>query len=705
VTTFDMQAPQPARKASRFEDLDRVDVRGLLGAIASRYKLIAGLAVGLALFMYVATSLLAPTYKSFSKVMLDPRQVRVMSSDEVVSNLSLSDPVIQSEISVMRSNILIERLIRDLGIEKLETHFWGQPLYDVAEEKRIKDLTWAIRKDLTVGREPQSYVFVISFSGGEPGIVQEIANGVADTYISLMVENRRDSARQATTWIQDQVNDARAAMNRAEEELAGYRAASLDREGGTYETSTQQLGNLTSQLVVARSERVTAEAQYDQLKRLLETQGSDALAKAVTSPLLEKLNEDKLTLQRQDDQWAQSFGPDHPQRKRLRDEIGRVDADLQREAERIIELRRNDLEVARLREQSLADGIQSLEDQLNDMSANNIGLRQLEREAMAARENYEALLSRLSAASGQESLQRPEARVIERATYSDVPAAPRPKLLAAFGLVLGLTAGIVAALFLEMTRSTFRTRREVEAETGLSVLASLPLQPQANLRELVRGLRINSNTMLGEKLRQLRTMLSMREKGVEARVVMVTSSHPGEGKSTTAMGLAQMAALAGKSVIVVDGDLRRSRLAETFGWDVEYDFADFILETADLPETIHLDSDMGVHFLAAGTPCQEAADDLSEDWLRPLMAELKRCYDLVIIDTPPLVNVADGLVFGAVAESIIYVVRWDDTRRTAVRDGLDALSEVGLRPTGIVLNQVDPKAAEKIYGDSYAAYA
>lgn len=704
MTTFDMQTAVPPRRAVRLDDVDRVDVRGLLGAIVGRWKLISVLAIGLAALLYFVTGFMPSVYSAHSKVMLDPREVRVMSQEEVVSNLSLSDPVIQSEISVMRSNILMERLIRTLGIERLERHFWGGVATDEPEASRINSLTWAIRKNLSVYREGESYVFVIAFEGDNPAMTQEIANGVADTYIALQLESRRESARLATSWIQEQVDEARRNVNRTEEALASYRADALSRQGGTYETSTQQLGNLTTQLVVARSERVTAEAQYDQLRTLLENQGLDALAKAVTSPLLERLNEDKLALKRKDDEWAQSFGPDHIQRQRIQEDMARVDAELQREAERIIELRRNEVEVARMREQSLADGIQQLEDQLANMSASSIGLRQLEREATAARENYEALLARLSAASGQENLQRPEARIIERATLPEVPSAPRPKLMGAFGLVFGLTIGLVVALFLEMTRSTFRTRREIENETGLSVLATLPMQAQDSLKDLIRGLRINSNTMFGEKIRQLRTVLAIRDRS-ESRAIMVTSSQPGEGKSSTAMALAQMAALSGKSVIVVDGDLRGSKLARSFGWRPEYDFADFILEHADLPDAILEDEDMGIHVLAAASPCPQAADDLSVDWLGPLMDELKRCYDVVIIDSPPLQNVADGLVLAQVADALVYVVRWDSTQRSAVRDGLDSLAEVGLRPTGIVLNQVDAKVAEKMYGTGYAAYS
>jgi capsular exopolysaccharide synthesis family protein len=202
----------------------------------------------------------------------------------------------------------------------------------------------------------------------------------------------------------------------------------------------------------------------------------------------------------------------------------------------------------------------------------------------------------------------------------------------------------------------------------------------------------------------LRT-LPLQRGGGDKQVILVTSSLPDEGKSMTAMALAEMAALAGKSVLLVDADLRRSRLMKTFGWNPDYDLADFILERADLAEAIMTDDALGIHVLAAAQPCPEAADDLSTDWLRPMMDELKRVYDVVIVDSPPLLKVSDGLVLAQVADSIVYVVRWDETPRSAVAEGLDALAGMNLGVTGIVLNQVDPKVAEKAYGEGYAAYA
>ena len=197
----------------------------------------------------------------------------------------------------------------------------------------------------------------------------------------------------------------------------------------------------------------------------------------------------------------------------------------------------------------------------------------------------------------------------------------------------------------------------------------------------------------------------MRRGGFDKQVIMVASSRPDEGKSMVAMALAEMAVLAGKEVVVVDGDLRCSSLVKNFGWTPEHDLADFVLERCALDEAILTDEALGINVLPTANHSVEAADELNVDWLAPMMDELKAVYDVVIIDSPPLLEVADGLVLARVADSIVYVVRWDKTPRQAVAEGLEALSAMRLGVTGIVLNRADPKYTENSYGESYAAYA
>ncbi len=705
MSRMDVHTPIQTRMTTPPADTDRVDVRGLLRAVRGRWPLMAVMTIGFGLAAYFAASMMPPSYTAYAKVILAPRNVQVTQTDAVVSNTQLSEVEVFSEMSVMQSNTLLGDLIDQIGLNRLESLYFDQPRTDTTRENRVAGLIDRIREDLRVQREAQSLVMMIRFDGTDPELVAGVANGVADTYIAQDLAARRENVRQATVWIEELVKEAQTEVQRTETAIADARSQSLQSEGASYENANQQLANLTSELAVARAGLAAAQATYNQLEAVLQRDGAQGLAMAVTSPLLENLLTERLEAQRRDDEWAQSFGPDNPQRVKIANDIAGIDAQLELEARRVIEQRAGDVVVAQSRVDSLAASVQALEDQLAGISGNTVDLRRLELEAAAARQYYETLLARLSTATGQDRLQLPEARVIDRAPVPEGPTAPRPKLLGAFGGLLGLTFAIIAAVMMEMTRSTFRTRREIEAKTGHRVLATLPKMRGRDMRKIITGLRSKSNTVFGERMRQLKTMLMMRRGGFDNQVIMVASSRPGEGKSMVAMALAEMAVLAGKEVVVVDGDLRCSTLTKSFGWTPEHDFADFVLERCALDEAILTDDELGINVLPTANHSVEAADELSIDWLKPMMDELKAVYDVVIIDSPPLLEVADGLVLARVADSILYVVRWDKTPRQALAEGLEALSAMRLAVSGIVLNRADPKYTENAYGESYGAYA
>ena len=705
MSRMDVHSPIPTRTPTQLADADRVDVRGLFRAILGRKVMLVGLMLLFGVLFYLAASMMTPVYTAYAKVILAPRNVQVSQTDAVVSSVEVTEPEIFSEMSVMRSNTLLGDLIDQIGLNRLETLYYDQPRVDNTRENRVASLIDAIREDLRVQREAESFVVMIRFDGRDAELVAALANGIADTYIDKSLNSRRESVRQATVWIEELVAEAQVDVQRTETALAQARAQSLQAEGSSYENANQQLANLTSELAVARAGLAAAQATYDQLQGVLDQEGAQGLAMAVTSPLLETLLGQRLEAQRKDEEWARSYDSDHPQRVRLQDQIAGLDAQLELEARRVIEQRGGDVIVAQSRVDSLAGSVQALEDQLAGISGNTVGLRRLELEAAAARQYYETLLARLSTATGQDKLQLPEARVIDRAPVPEAPSAPRPKLLGAFGGLLGLTVAIIVAVIMEMTRSSFRTRREIEAQTGHRVLATLPRMRRHDMRRIVSGLRGRSNTVFGERMRQLKTVLLMRRGRYDKQVIMVASSRPGEGKSTVAMALAEMAVLAGKEVVVVDGDLRCSSLVKNFGWTPEHDFADFVLERCALDEAILTDAELGINVLPTANHSVAAADELSADWLAPMMDELKAVYDVVIIDSPPLLEVADGLVLARVADSIVYVVRWDKTPRQAVAEGLEALAAMRLGVAGIVLNHADPKYTENSYGEAYGAYA
>ncbi|MDF0601693.1 polysaccharide biosynthesis tyrosine autokinase [Psychromarinibacter sp. C21-152] len=674
------------RPAARRVDPDAIEVRALFRLLVKRWKTILGASVVIAALVYGLVSLQPPSYRATAKILIDMRTAEVVTpQSEVIRSREPSQQTVNGEIAILRSNLLISDVIRTMGFERLA------PLdptpADATEAERMEGLVWAIRENLIVYAEADSYVIVLEFTAGDADLAADLTNTLADRYIAQQVETRRETIGQAASWLEDQLSTLEAKLAESEERISQMRTESIVENGGTLDNAAQQITTLNNQLVAARAERVAAEAELEQLLSILESGGIEEAAAVVSSPAIETLRAEVLELRRQDASWAETVGPQHPRRASILADLERTQADIREEVQNVIAVRRGAVEVARLREESLKEHLVRLEERVVDISRGEIGLRQLERETAAARQTYEALLSRLTETRIQSRAQQSEARLIERATVPGGPAAPRPTLMAALAGSVAFAGLTLFVFFREMTTTTFRSAREIEAETGLPVLATLPLGSFKSLKKALGRIRQAPYSIYAERMRQLRTTLLMRDESVISTSVMLLSSVPGEGKTLTALALAEMAARAQRSTIVVDCDLRRSRLQKSFGWKMERDTGDLIEGRCTLEEAIHVPKDLPFDVLTTARPRPDLADELSNLWLTPTVEQLKEIYDVIIIDGPPLLAVSDAVIVSKAADTRIYVVEYDRTERSEVRDGLSMLEEFQLPVEGMVLNK------------------
>lgn len=683
------------RPAGRRVDPDAIELRGLARLFLRRWKLILGVSVLAAALVYGLVSLQAPSYQASAKVLIDMRTAEVVSQTEVLRTREPSQQTVNGEIAILRSNLLISDVIRTLGFERLASLDPSGP--EATEEQRINGLVWAIREALVIYAEADSYVIAIQFTAGSPELAADLTNTLAERYIAGQVEDRRETIGQAATWLEDQLATLEEKLAESEERISQMRTDGIVENGGTLDNAAQQITTLNNQLVATRAERVAAEAELEQLTTVLEEQGIEEAASVVSSPVIETLRAELLDLRRQDASWAETVGPQHPRRAGILADIERTEADIRAEVRNVIAVKRGAFEVARLREESLQEHIVRLEERMVDISRDEIGLRQLERETAAARQTYEALLSRLTETRIQSRAQQSEARMIERATVPGGPAAPRPTLMAAMAGSVMFAVLTLSVFFREMTATTFRTARELEAETGLPVLATVPAAPFKSLRQGVEQIRNAPYSVYAERLRQLRTTLLMRDESVISTSVMILSSVPGEGKSMTALALAEMAARAQRSTIVVDCDLRRSKLQQSFGWEMKHDTGDLISGACTLDQAIFVPTDLPFDVLTTARPRPELADELSNMWLKPVVDQLKDIYDVVIIDGPPLLAVSDAVIVAKAADTRLYIVEYDRVERNEVRDGLAMLEEFRLPVEGMVLNKSRSKE-QREYG-------
>lgn len=720
---FDSAAAAMRRHARPNSAPDRVDVRDLAGLIWRRRRVVLGAMVAGIALAILASLLMTPNYTAVSKLMLQARVPQMASPQQVVQETPVNDQVVNSTVTVIESNVLIRQAIEDIGVDNLNeldpalrppglvdrAKVWLKSLLpakpDAAslltpQEARMQRLIWEVTKNLKVSRETQSNVVDIAVTLPDRVIATRLANALANAFIAGQVQSRRLTAGDATKGLEERLAQMKADVSTAEASVDKYRAAHLITDGGTLDAATQQLGQLNSQLVDARSARIAAEAAYNRLEDVIAKTGMAGVGELVSSPVLDQLNAQLMQLQRQDQIWAQNYGPTHPERVRLAGEIKGVSGDISAEVAKIVAQKRSDLATAELREKTMQESISDLEKRIVDLSKSTISLRQLERVASSARAAYNSLLSRVNDSRTEAAMQQPDTQLIERATLPGVPSSPRTKLMVVAGAMAGLIVGFGTVFFQEMTAPSFSNSSDLEEATGLPVLGAIP---EGNWRAPFGAwteLKQKPYGLFAERLRHLRTALLARD-GEAPRALLVASSVPDEGKTTTALALARMSALAGRRVILVDGDLRRSSLSQTFGWSFDRDFADFITNASPLGPAIRHDAALGFDVLATAKPRPDVADELSVDWLQPMVESLKRAYDLVIVDAPASLAVADALVLGQAVDECLYLVRWRSTPRAAVQKGLSQFAEAGVMVNGLVLTQVDPRTGADVYAGDY----
>ena len=700
---------------------DRVEIRAVFRNIWRRRRLIVLSIVVGALLAGFGASRITPLYMSSAKVMLDGRKVYYLTDKAVISDLDITEQVVNSEVSVLRSNILLESVIEKVGVDRLASldpatqspsisnrikNLVGlgfapstdPTLANAAHVQMVERLVYSIRQSLTVRREGKSLVIGVFVETDNPALSQLLAEAISEKYIELQVSERQTAAEQATASIEKQVIEMRRGVELAETSVQDNRTKNLTTEGTSAQTTQQQLLDLNSRLTLARADFATAKARYEHLENILATQGVQAAEAIVTTALVEDLKARRLALQHDDAVWAEYYDGTNRARARLAKEIGRLDEDIAKEIARYLDVTRGEADTAKNIEKSLAASLNDLEQRVAYLKNRELATKELQSKAAALRDTYNVLLVRLAESRAQETFQRADAKLVELATIPGAPSFPRPKLLVALGAMSGLVAGLGAVFFLELSGATIRSEAQLEAETGLPVFASVPTGNWASPGEAYRNLQLSASSIFAERMRQLRTALPAKD----GQSLLVTSSVPGEGKTTTTIALAKMFAQAHKSVIVIDCDLRRASMNAIFNWDADFDLVDYINGQCPLGDAIYSDDKLDFDLLGPIAPDPSVVDEFSDSWLRGMVNTLTKYYDVVLLDAPPVLSVSEPILISKAVDKTIYLVRWDSTPGKAVLKGLGSLSEFGVRPSGLVFTMVDPDAEQWDYTDGYA---
>ena len=498
-----------------------------------------------------------------------------------------------------------------------------------------------LRNALEVTRVNRTYILSISVTSADPAKATRLANAVADAYVVDQLDARYDAAKRASTWLADRMEGLQDQLRQSEQAVAAFRKEHNLQATGSGDNkitiSDQQLSDLNGKLIAARADVAERRAKYEQAVNVTTHGGNlQAIPDVVRSNVISSLRTQQAEVARKEADLSAHYGDQHPLVINTRAERRDIERSISAEVQRILVNLKNDYDVAKSREDSLQASLYEVTGQTGQDNGVAVRLRELERLNTANKTLFDNFLSRTNITREQASFEEREARVISPATKPSAPSFPKKGLVEALAGVVGLLLGVGGSVALDMLNSGFMTPRELEDKVGYPVLAAIPLLAEKDRKvddEIVdpsRYLIAKPLSRYAEVVRSIRVGIRMADVDNPAKVILITSAIPDEGKSTLAQSLAFSAVRAGERVLLIDCDLRHPSLSKYFGLEDKPGLVDFLTNSVSFEDVIALQN--GLTILPAGMKSQNPPDLLGSARFKHLVEKLREVFDYIIID-------------------------------------------------------------------------
>jgi capsular exopolysaccharide synthesis family protein len=562
---------------------------------------------------------------------------------------------------------------------------------------------------LTVQQSGESYVIGIAYTSPNATKAALVANEFARLYVENRLDAKRSANSRAAEWLSERADQLRVALLDSEAAIAAYRAEhELMQDSRGIMLDDETVAALNRELIVARAERTQRAAKLAQVRKLRgQAGGLDSIMEVIASPVIAELRQQEAALLRQEAQLSQEYGANHPMLIQNRAERQKLAGKIDVEIQNVIRGLENELAVASTQVAALEEHLDQAKRHIVENRAAQVDLRELEREAEANRLLYTTVLNRSKELSEQEDLAEAGARVISSATAPSRPSFPQPKLMIAVGFTGSLLLGMLFAIAAEGLESGLRSGRQVEQVLGVPHLGLVPKVNGLKGEKPHQYLMQKPRSAYAEAVRAVQVGLHFSNPERPPQVVLVTSSLPGEGKTTLALSLAATAARSGHKSIVVDLDLRHPSVRRELGQAISGPgLVEAVNGEHTLEEVIYHDEALpNLHAITISRSTSNPTDLLASPKLLALLTQLRSRYNYIILDAPPLLGLADTRIAARLADAVLFVVRWGKTNDEVAVNGIDSLLESRTAVAGAVLTQVDIRShTKRAYGDALQYY-
>lgn len=664
------------------------------------------------------TALMRPKFTASASVQIDQQAARVLESQDVDPAASFmdADRFLRTQVDVLKSRSLAERVALALRLDRdnaFVVSMTGKPPKSepgvqpgTARHEAVIDL---LMDNMSVDLPSNSRVATIHFVSPAPIVATEVANAFAQQFIVANLQRKYEATRYARNFVQGRLEDVRRRLEQSERQVNDYarKTGLIDASNAATGTSNgttnaaiaprslalARLVQLNAALVAAQTQRLAAEERWNQARRT----SLMSLPEVLSNSAIQELQQQRAQLVAAYEEEKQRRREAYPTMIQQAARISELDAQTARMASDVRRSISDAYQAALSQERETARDLASAEQEARVEQDRGVGYNILRREVDTNRELYDGLLQRVKELSAESGVTTNNISVIDRAEIPRRPTSPKLFLNLAIGLVLGLMSAAAIVLMREMFDDRVRLPEDVPAKLGLPLMGSIPaLGPNIVPREALEA----PKSELAEAFQALRATLELSTSHGVPGSLLVTSSRPSEGKSTTSYAVARTFARQGRRVVLVDADLRRPSLHKVMGTDNQGGISNLLAGQMTVAEVIRTTEVPNLAFISSGPIPPDPAQLLETEAVRSMLRTLQAECDIVVVDGPPVLGLADAIELASAAEGVLFVVESGSMHFGGVRASLKRLRDVHARLLGVVLNKFNAQAVG--YSTNYA---
>ena len=676
----------------------------------------------------VGTFTMKPIYRGTATIQINKENPQIVDFKEIFAVNTMDLDYYQTQYKILESRTLARRVIQTLKLaehpefqrkpetpfQKWKSDLWaslsgfsGSPDQGASENGRETVLVNRFLTKLKIEPMRNSRLVKIHFDSNFPPLSTQASNSLAAAYIQQNLEARFVSTEQAKEWLTKQLEDLKAKVERADENLQEFGSMhdiiSLDEKENV---TMQRLTELNETLTKAEAERMAKEALYKQTG----DRNFDSFPSILENKLIQDLKQAYIQLEAQYMRLSETFKPEYPEMVRLKNQMEALQKRLQSEIDKMILGIKGDYQSSLRREALLRQAFQQQKVKALEMKEKGIQYNILKREADTNRDLYKGLLLRMKEAGVSAGITASNIQIVNPAELPTLPYKPNKRLNLLLAAVVGLFLGVGLAFFFEYLDNTIKTPEDLEQWIRLPSIGMVPEVSNGRRRRLEKGTSYpvelitygHPKSMLSEAYRSIRTSILLSSSEKPPKKITITSPNPAEGKTTTTVNTAIALSQTGAQVLIIDADMRKPKVHKIFNHENEMGLSNFLSGHGGLDSIIKTSEVPNLFYIPSGPVPPNPSELLGSNLFKNMLESLEARFDHILLDSPPVLGFADAIILSSSVNGVILTVLGGKTPRETLQRAKEALQQTHTKILGVVINRVDIRRSD--YGYYYYRY-